>query len=45
MWIFFLAGAVLGSALASRIAVWTLLLPAATLLLLAVLEPAATPAD
>jgi uncharacterized membrane protein YoaK (UPF0700 family) len=40
LWIFFLAGAVLGGALASRIAVWTLLLPAATLLLLALLEPA-----
>src|SRR5271165_698193 len=44
LWVFFLAGAVLGGALASRIAVWTLLLPAATLLLLALLEPAAPPA-
>jgi uncharacterized membrane protein YoaK (UPF0700 family) len=41
LWIFFLAGAVLGAALASRVAVWTLLLPAALLLLLAWLEPAA----
>ncbi len=44
LWTFFLAGAVLGGALASRIAVWTLLLPAVTLPLLALLEPAATPA-
>jgi uncharacterized membrane protein YoaK (UPF0700 family) len=35
LWTFFLAGAVLGGALASRLAVWTLLLPAALLLLLA----------
>jgi len=40
LWIFFLAGAVLGGALASRVAVWTLLLPAMVLLLLALLEPA-----
>jgi uncharacterized membrane protein YoaK (UPF0700 family) len=45
LWIFFLAGAVLGGVLASRIAVWTLLLPAATLLLLALLESAAPRAD
>src|SRR5450631_2780853 len=44
LWIFFLVGAVLGGALASRIAVWTLLLPAATLVLLALLEPTAPPA-
>lgn len=41
LWMFFLAGAVLGASLASRVAVWTLLLPAGLLLLLALLEPAA----
>lgn len=40
LWVFFLAGAILGAALASRVAVWTLLLPAGLLLLLALLEPA-----
>ncbi len=40
LWVCFLVGAVLGAALASRVAVWTLLLPAALLLLLALLEPA-----
>lgn len=44
LWIFFLAGAVLGGSLASRVAVWTLLLPATTLLLLALLEPPIAPA-
>jgi uncharacterized membrane protein YoaK (UPF0700 family) len=42
LWTFFLAGAVLGGALASRVAVWTLLLPALTLVVLALLEPATT---
>jgi uncharacterized membrane protein YoaK (UPF0700 family) len=41
LWMFFLAGAVLGAAIASRVAVWTLLLPAGLLLLLSLLEPAA----
>ncbi len=41
LWAFFLAGAILGAALASRVAIWTLLLPAGALLLLALLEPAA----
>jgi uncharacterized membrane protein YoaK (UPF0700 family) len=45
LWIFFLAGAVLGGTLASRVAVWTLLLPAGLLLLLALLEPATESAD
>ncbi len=40
LWVCFLVGAVLEAALASRVAVWTLLLPAALLLLLALLEPA-----
>jgi uncharacterized membrane protein YoaK (UPF0700 family) len=38
LWTFFLAGAILGGALASRVAVWTLLLPAALLLLLTFVE-------
>ena len=42
LWLFFLAGAVLGAALASRVAIWTLLLPAVALVLLALLEPAST---
>lgn len=41
LWIFFFAGAVLGAALASRVAVWTLLLPAGLLVMLALLEPPA----
>ena len=41
LWAFFFIGAVLGATLASRIAVWTLFLPAGLLLLLALLEPAA----
>jgi uncharacterized membrane protein YoaK (UPF0700 family) len=45
LWTFFLAGAVLGAAFASRLAVWTLLLPALLLLLLALLEPAAHSAE
>lgn len=40
LWIFFLGGAILGAAFASRLAVWTLLLPAGLLVLLAVIEPA-----
>ncbi len=44
LWIFFLAGAVLGGVLVSCIAAWTLLVPAVTLLLLALLEPAVAPA-
>jgi uncharacterized membrane protein YoaK (UPF0700 family) len=39
LWTFFLAGAILGSALASRVNVWTLLIPAILLVLLSVLEP------
>jgi uncharacterized membrane protein YoaK (UPF0700 family) len=42
LWTFFLVGAVLGAALASRVAVWTLLLPALLLLLLGLLEPPLT---
>jgi uncharacterized membrane protein YoaK (UPF0700 family) len=38
VWSAFLVGAVLGSAMASRLAVWTLLLPSALLLVLALLE-------
>jgi uncharacterized membrane protein YoaK (UPF0700 family) len=38
LWIAFLSGAVLGAALGSRLAVWTLLLPALTLLVLALTE-------
>ena len=40
LWASFLAGAVMGGALASRHAIWTLLLPAVLLLLLAMTEPA-----
>jgi uncharacterized membrane protein YoaK (UPF0700 family) len=40
LWIFFLAGAVLGAALSSHLALWTLLLPAGLLVLLALVEPA-----
>lgn len=39
VWTFFLVGAVLGAALALRLKLWTLLLPAVLLLLLALLEP------
>jgi uncharacterized membrane protein YoaK (UPF0700 family) len=39
LWVFFLAGAILGAALSSRLALWTLLLPAGLLVLLAVIEP------
>jgi uncharacterized membrane protein YoaK (UPF0700 family) len=39
VWTFFLVGAVLGAALASRVTVWTLLVPALLLLLLGLLEP------
>jgi len=45
LWTFFLAGAVLGAAVAFRVAVWTLLLPALLLLVLALLEPPANSAD
>ena len=45
LWVFFLAGAVLGAALSSRLALWTLLLPAGLLVLLALLEPAVISAD
>jgi uncharacterized membrane protein YoaK (UPF0700 family) len=38
LWIAFLSGAALGAALGSRLAVWTLLLPALTLLVLALTE-------
>jgi len=38
LWIAFLSGAVLGAAFGSRLAVWTLLLPALMLLALAVAE-------
>jgi uncharacterized membrane protein YoaK (UPF0700 family) len=38
LWIAFLGGAVLGAALGSRLAVWTLLLPALMLLVLALVE-------
>jgi uncharacterized membrane protein YoaK (UPF0700 family) len=41
LWAFFLAGAILGAALASRVAIWTLLLPAGLLVLLARVEAAA----
>jgi len=40
LWVFFLAGAILGAAFSSRLALWTLLLPAGLLVLLAVIEPA-----
>jgi uncharacterized membrane protein YoaK (UPF0700 family) len=40
LWTAFLSGATLGTALASRLAVWTLLLPALTVLVLAPLERA-----
>ena len=39
LWTVFLVGAVLGAALASRVGVWTLLLPALLLLLLGLLDP------
>ena len=45
LWVFFLAGATLGAALSSRLALWTLLLPAGLLVLLALLEPAVISAD
>ena len=45
LWIFFLAGAILGAALSSRLALWTLLLPAGLLVLLALFEPQAISAD
>jgi uncharacterized membrane protein YoaK (UPF0700 family) len=38
VWSAFLVGAVLGSAMAARLAVWTLLLPCALLLILSLLE-------
>ena len=41
LWVTFLVGAVLGAALVSRVAVWTLLMPALMLVGLATLEPAA----
>ncbi len=40
LWTSFLLGTVLGAALASRVGVWTLLLPALMLLVLALAEPA-----
>jgi uncharacterized membrane protein YoaK (UPF0700 family) len=40
VWAAFLSGAVLGTAIASRLAAWTLLLPALMLLVLALVEPA-----
>jgi uncharacterized membrane protein YoaK (UPF0700 family) len=40
LWTAFLIGAVLGAALASRFALWTLLLPALMLLVLAAVERA-----
>jgi len=43
LWLFFLAGAVLGAALASRVPIWTLLLPAGLLLFFALLEPNENP--
>jgi uncharacterized membrane protein YoaK (UPF0700 family) len=45
LWIAFLSGAVLGAALASRLAVWTLLLPALMLLVLALAERDTISAD
>jgi uncharacterized membrane protein YoaK (UPF0700 family) len=45
LWACFFAGAVLGAALASRVALWTLLCPALLLLLLALLEPVADLSD
>jgi uncharacterized membrane protein YoaK (UPF0700 family) len=42
LWVFFLAGAILGAALSSRLALWTLLLPAGLLVLLAAIEPSGT---
>jgi uncharacterized membrane protein YoaK (UPF0700 family) len=45
VWATFLVGAVLGSALASRLAVWTLLLPALTLSVFALLDRATTSDD
>ncbi len=45
LWTVFLAGAVLGAALAASLAAWTLLFPALMLLVLAVLEPAAISVD
>jgi uncharacterized membrane protein YoaK (UPF0700 family) len=38
LWIAFFGGAVIGAALGSRLAVWTLLLPALMLLVLALAE-------
>lgn len=45
LWLFFLAGAILGAALSSRLALWTLLLPAGLLVLLALFEPPAISAE
>jgi uncharacterized membrane protein YoaK (UPF0700 family) len=45
LWTCFFVGAILGAALSSRVAVWTLLCPAGLLLLLALLEPPSAPAD